>query len=179
MVAVPPSDRTPHITVKRGRVLHRVGTHNKPMTRRELGAAFAAGGNLFAAEFGLMRAEANTAVRCELVPPFGYAEWGVAVINAGLLPALDISIESTKYKLTWADDRPVSGELRQDHMRVPSYLPIRSLPPGSDVVLICLRAEHVDPVQDVLVVTWKTPDGQVHQSQQSWSWTPRWAPPRT
>jgi hypothetical protein len=43
VVTVPPSDRTPHITVKRGRVLHRVGTHNKPMTRRELGAAFAAG----------------------------------------------------------------------------------------------------------------------------------------
>lgn len=42
VIAVPPSDRTPHISVKRGRVLQRVGTHNKPMTRRELGAAFAA-----------------------------------------------------------------------------------------------------------------------------------------
>lgn len=29
VVAVPPSDRAPHITVKKGRVLHRVGTHNK------------------------------------------------------------------------------------------------------------------------------------------------------
>jgi hypothetical protein len=26
-------------------------------------------------------------------------------------------------------------------------------------------------------VTWKTPDGQVHRNEQSWSWTPRWAPP--
>jgi hypothetical protein len=178
VVTVPPSDRTPHITVKRGRVLHRVGTHNKPMTRRELGAAFAASGNLFAAEFGLMRAEASTAVRCELVPPFGSPTWGVAVINAGSVPALDISIESAKHWLNWADEGPVSGELRKNHVRGPSYLPIRSLPPGSDVVLICLRAEYVDPVQDVLVVTWKTPDGQVHQSRQSWSWTKRWAPPR-
>ena len=55
VVVVPPSDRTPHITAKKGRVLHRVGTHNKPMTRRELGAAFAAAGDLFAIEFGLMR----------------------------------------------------------------------------------------------------------------------------
>ena len=177
VVVVPTSDRAPHISVKRGRVLHRVGTHNKPMTRRELGAAFAADGVLFAAEFGLMRSEANTMIRCELVPPFGIPEWGVAVINAGLLPALDVSIESAKYKLTWADDRLTGGQLQRDYSHTPSYLPIQSLQPGSDVVLICLRTENVDPVQDVLVVTWKTPDGQVHQSQQSWSWTRRWAPP--
>jgi hypothetical protein len=176
VVAVTPSDRTPHITVKRGRVLHRVGMHNKPMTRRELGAAFAAGGNLFAAEFGLMRAEANTAVRCELVPPFGSPEWGVAVINAGQMPALDVSIESIRHRLKWADDGPMDPGPRQYNRRVPSYLPIRSLPPGSEVVLICLRSERIDPVQDVLAVTWKTPDGQVHRSQQSWSWTKRWRP---
>ena len=147
MITVPPSDRTPRITVKRGRVLHRVGTHNKPMTRRELGAAFAGGGDLFAVEFGLMRGYGTTAVKCELVPPFGSNEWGLAVMNVGLLPALDITIASAKHGIRW------------------------------DVVLICLRDEYADPIQDVLIVTWKTPDGQVHRNQQSWSWTPRWAPP--
>jgi hypothetical protein len=49
--------------------------------------------------------------------------------------------------------------------------------PVSDVVLICLRDEYADPIQDVLIVTWKTPDGQVHRNEQSWSWAPRWAPP--
>lgn len=180
VIAVPPSDRTPHITVKRGRVLHRVGTHNKPMTRREIGAAFAGGGDLFAVEFGLMRGYGTTAVKCELVPPFGSTQWGVAVTNTGLLPALDITITSAKYWITWAEDeetRPGPGQIRQSRGSEPSYLPISRLPPGSDVVLICLRAEHVDPIQDVLIVTWKTPDGQVHRNEQSWSWTPRWAPP--
>src|SRR6266571_3787979 len=109
VVAVPASDRTPHITVKRGRVLHRVGTHNKPMTRREIGAAFAAGGDMFAVEFGLMRSQGTTAVKCELVPPFGYTEWGVAVMNVGLLPALDVTIKSTKHEIMWAQD----GGVRQ------------------------------------------------------------------
>jgi hypothetical protein len=180
VITVPPSDRTPHITVKRGRVLHRVGTHNKPMTRRELGAAFAGGGELFAVEFGLMRGYGATAVKCELVPPFGYTEWGVAVMNVGLLPALDITIASAKYGIRWAENggvRPSPGRIRQSRGREPSYLPISRLPPGSDVVLICLRDEYADPIQDVLIVTWKTPDGQVHRNEQSWSWTSRWAPP--
>lgn len=180
MITVPPSDRTPHITVKRGRVLHRVGTHNKPMTRRELGAAFARGGDLFAVEFGLMRGYGTTAVKCELVPPFGSTEWGVAVMNVGLLPALDITIASAKYWITWAEnggERPSPGQIRQSCGHEPSYLPISRLPPGSDVVLICLRDEYADPIQDVLIVTWKTPDGQVHRNEQSWSWTRRWAPP--
>jgi hypothetical protein len=177
VIAVPPSDRTPHITVKRGRVLHRIGTHNKPMTRRELGAAFARQGDLFAVEFGLMRGYGTTAVRCELVPPFGSREWGVAVMNVGSLPALDVTIASAKYDITWAQNEGVRpGLIRQGHLGEPSYLPIRNLPPGADVVLICLRDEYVDPIQDVLLVTWKTPDGQVHRNEQSWSWTPRWAP---
>jgi hypothetical protein len=166
VVAIPPSDRTPHISVKRGRVLHRVGTHNKPMTRRELGAAFAAGGDLFAAEFGLLRGSSTTAVKCELVPPFGSREWGVAVMNAGLLPAFDVMIASAKYGIMWAEDGGVRpGRLRQGCEHEPAYLPIRSLPPGSDVVLICLRDEFVDPVQDVLLVTWKTPDSAANWSQ--------------
>ena len=178
VVTVPPSDRTPHISVKRGRILHRVGTHNKPMTRRELGAAFAAGGDLFAAEFGLMRGYGDTAVKCELVPPFGSTEWGISVMNSGLMPALDVTVASVKQEMVWAEDGGVRlrGHLPR-YVREPSCLPIRSLPPGSDVVLTCLRDEHVDPVQDVLLVTWNTPDGQVHRSEQSWSWTPRWAPP--
>jgi len=36
-----------------------------------------------------------------------------------------------------------------------------------DVVLICLRDEYANPIQDVLIVTWKTPDGQVHRNEQS------------
>jgi predicted HTH transcriptional regulator len=67
VVAVPPSNRTPHISANKGRVLHRVGTHNKPMTRRELGGAFAAAGDLFAMEFGLTRGYGGTAVICELI----------------------------------------------------------------------------------------------------------------
>jgi hypothetical protein len=177
VATIPPSDRTPHLSVKRGRVLHRVGTHNKPMTRRELGAAFAAGGDLFAVEFGLMRGYGTTEVKCELVPPFGSPEWGVAVMNTGSLPAFDVMIASTKYEIMWAEDVGIgSGKIRQGCDHAPVYLPIRSLPPGSDVILMCLRDEHVDPVHDVLLVTWKTPDGQVHRNEQSWSWTPRWAP---
>jgi Putative DNA-binding domain len=178
VVTIPPSDRTPHITVKRGRVLHRVGTHNKPMTRRELGAAFAGGGDMFAAEFGLSRGYGTTAVKCELVPPFGSPEWGVAVMNVGLLPARDVMVASAKYQIRWAEDGGIRpGLIPQGCVREPSYLPIRSLAPGSDVVLMCLRDEHTDPIQDVLLVTWKTPDGRVHRNEQSWSWTLRWAPP--
>lgn len=33
VIIVPPGGRAPHMTVKRGRVLHRVGAHNKPVTR--------------------------------------------------------------------------------------------------------------------------------------------------
>jgi hypothetical protein len=165
VITVPPSDRTPHITVKRGRVLHRVGTHNKPMTRRELGAAFACGGDLFAVEFGLMRSYGTTAVKCELAPPFGHPNWGVAVMNVGLLPALEITIASPKYGIRWAENGG-TGPSGRGRGRGPSYLPISRLPPGSDVVLICLR-EYADPIQDVLIVTWKTPDGQVHRNEQS------------
>jgi hypothetical protein len=135
---------------------------------------------LFAVEFGLMRGYGTTAVKCELVPPFGHPSWGVAVMNVGLLPALDITISSAKHGIRWAEDggaRPGPGPSGQSRMLGPSYLPISRLPPGSDVVLICLRNEYADPIQDVLIVTWKTPDGQVHRNEQSWSWTPRWAPP--
>ena len=85
-------------------------------------------------------------------------------MNVGLLPTLDIMIASAKHGIRWAENggaRPNAGTIRQSRGRVPSYLPISRLPPGSDVVLICLRDEYADPIQDVLIVTWKTPDGQV------------------
>jgi hypothetical protein len=182
VVVVPPSDRTPHITVKRGRVLHRVGTHNKPMTRRELGAAFAAAGDLFAIEFGLTRGYGGTAVICELIDSVGGMRNTIKVANTGTVPALDISIDSTTSEILWEEDaehapdeprRNLTGLFdRQNYVLDPPYLPIRSLPSGSDVILTCWR-EWGDHQQDVLQVTWRTPDGQVHRNEQSWSWTPR------
>ena len=181
VVVVPPSDRTPHITVKKGRVLHRVGTHNKPMTRRELGAAFAAAGDLFAIEFGLTRGHGGTAVICELVDSSAGIYNTIKVANTGTVPALDISIDSTTSKILWDKDpvrapdepRDLPGLFdRQNYVPDPPYLPIRSLLSGSAVCLWCWR-EWGNPQQDVLQVTWRTPDGQVHRNEQSWSWTPR------
>jgi Putative DNA-binding domain len=176
VVIVPPSDRTPHISVKKGRVLHRVGTHNKPMTRRELGAAFAAAGDLFAIEFGLARGSASgTAVVCELINSIAGADNTIKVANTGAVPVLDISIDSTTCTIFW--DKDVKGtdlilDWENGYVSDPPYLPIRRLPSGSDVVLRC-RREWNDPTQDVLQVTWKTPDGQLHRNEQSWSWRPR------
>jgi Putative DNA-binding domain len=180
VIAVPPSDRIPHITVKRGRVLHRVGTHNKPMTRRELGAAFAAGGDLFTIEFGLTRGYGSTAVICELIESAAGMHNEIKIANTGTLPALDISIDSTTSEILWykdakrADDESRLSALfdGQNYVLDPPYLPIRNLPSGSDVILQCWR-EWGSPTQDVLHVTWRTPDGQVHRNEQSWSWTPR------
>jgi hypothetical protein len=182
VVAVPPSDRTPHISAKKGRVLHRVGTHNKPMTRRELGAAFAAAGELFAIEFGLTRGYGGgTAVICELIDSMGGTNNTIKVANTGTVPALDISIDSSASKILWDKDaghapdesRSLNDLFNRDnYVPDPAYLPIRSLPSGSDVVLRCWR-EWGSPQQDVLQVTWKTLDGQIHRNEQSWSWTRR------
>lgn len=177
VITVPPSDRAPHITVKRGRVLHRVGAHNKPMTRRELGAAFAAGGGLFAIEFGLTHGwdATSTSVVCLSARPFGCPQWGIKVANTGIVAAHDVNSTSLTSDIAWARDgvtlleRDPWSEKREPS---PPYLPIRSLPPGSDVVLVCLR-DLEDPSQDVLELTRQTPDGQVHRIEQSWSWMPR------
>jgi hypothetical protein len=59
---------------------------------------------LFAAEFGLRRDYSTTAVKCEPVPPFGSTEWGIAVMNSGLMPALDVIIASIKQEIMWAED---------------------------------------------------------------------------
>jgi hypothetical protein len=184
VIAIPPSDRTPHITVKRGRVLHRVGTHNKPMTRREIGAAFAAGGEQFAIEFGLARGSGGTgtSVVCELLNSVAGMDNTIRVTNSGTLPALDVTIDAAAAAIMWDKDADHAGDDdwtglkslldKQNFTSEPAYLPIRSLPPGSDVVLRCVR-EWGAPTQDALQVTWKTPDGQVHHNEQSWSWTPR------
>lgn len=174
VVVVPPSDRTPHISVKKGRVLHRVGTHNKPMTRRELGAAFAAAGDLFSIEFGLTgRSGSGTAVVCELLESIAGQDNKIKVANVGAVPALEISIESTTCTVLWEKNkRATLLEWDKGFEADPSYMPIRTLPPGSDVVLRC-HCSWDDPVQDVLQVTWKTPDGQVHRNEQSWSWRSR------
>jgi hypothetical protein len=181
VVAIPPSDRVPHITVRRGRVLHRVGTHNMPMTRREIGAAFAAPGEMFAIEFGLMRGSGGTSVVCDLIESHAGMYNKVRVMNTGTLAASEISIDSTKGILLWAKDEEHTPEKPRDFSDVfgkknfiadPPYLPIRILPSGTDVILSCYR-EYGAASQDVLDVTWKTPDGQVHRNSQSWSWTPR------
>jgi hypothetical protein len=175
VVVVPPSERIPHLSAKKGRVLHRVGTHNKPMTRRELGAAFAAAGDLFAIEFGMVRGSAGgTAIVCELLDTTAGMHNVIKVTNTGPVAALDVSIDSTTSTLLWEKQTKAEtfdAKLANYAADLPPYLPIRSLLPGSDVILNCNR-EWGDPTQDVLQVTWRTPDGQVHRNEQSWSWTP-------
>jgi hypothetical protein len=177
VVAVPPSGRVPHITVSRGRILHRVGTHNKPMTRREIGAAFAAAGEVFAIEFGLAQSRGGTTVMCEIVKNSDDI-YAIKVTNTGAISALGISIDSTTSPLLWnkdAGDAPDAQDQwrerfkKENYVPDPHYLPIRALPPGSAVYLWCLPAPGA-PQQDVLEVTWKTPDGQVHLIEQSWTW---------
>jgi hypothetical protein len=146
------------------------------MTRRELGAAFASAGDLFAIEFGLVRGSASsTAVVCELLDTTVGMHNTIRVINMGPVAVLDVSIDSTTSTLLWEKQtkaKTFNARLENYAAELPPYLPIRNLLPGSDVVLSCNR-EWGDPTQDVLQVTWKTPDGQVHRNEQSWSWTPR------
>jgi Putative DNA-binding domain len=182
VVAIPPSDRTPHITVKRGRVLHRVGTHNKPMTRREIGAAFASAGEMFTIEFGLTRGSGGTSLICELIESHAGVYNKIRVMNTGTLAASEISIDSTTGVLLWEKDEERSPDepprelldrfSKENFILDPPYLPIKILPSGTDVILSCYR-EYGTSKQDVLRVTWRTPDGQVHLNEQSWSWTPR------
>jgi hypothetical protein len=179
VVAVLPTGRQPHITVGRGRVLHRVGTHNRPMTRRELGAAFASGGEQFAIEFGLTRSGPVNSVICSHASSFAGVGGAIKIVNAGVTPALNITIESEVGNLRWAKDQHISEEefgdgpfidrLMAEGIDNPEYLPIRRLLPGSEVILHYRRSLGL-PVQDVLKVIWSTSDGSVHHSEQSWSW---------
>jgi hypothetical protein len=182
VIAIPPSDRTPHITVKRGRVLHRVGTHNKPMTRREIGAAFASAGEMFAIEYGLTRGNGGTSVVCELIESHAGVYNMIRVMNTGTPAVSDISIYSTTGVVLWEKDeerspaeppRQLLDRLSKGNFILdPPYLPIKTLPSGTDVILSCYRDLGASS-QDVLRVTWKTPDGQVHLNEQSWSWRAR------
>lgn len=177
VVAIPPSNRLPHITTKRGRVLHRVGTHNKPMTRREMGAAFAAAGEQFALEFGLIRGYGHTSITCDLLDIIGQSGT-LRVMNSGIIPALNISVESSISPVQWARDAGPGEDgfmalFDEDYYTAnPSYLPVLALPPGGDVILRFLR-KWAAPDQDVIRISWNTPDGQAHQSEQSWSWVRR------
>jgi hypothetical protein len=150
------------------------------MTRREIGAAFAEG-HLFAIEFGLTRGYGGTAVVCELIDSTAGMYNTIKVTNTGALPALDISIDSARSKILWDKDAGLApNEERgwsalfneENYVSDPPYMPVQTLPSGSDVILRCYR-EWGAPAQDVLQVTWRTPDGRVHLNEQSWSWTPR------
>jgi hypothetical protein len=145
------------------------------MTRREIGAAFASSGELFTLEFGLAQAHGGGAVTCELIKCIAGQNGNIKVTNAGTFPASDISIESTLAPIHWATNErlPVEEQWTQDmYVEHPDYLPIKRLPPGADVVLSFDR-EWGLPSQDVIRITWNSPDGQVHYSEQSWSWRPR------
>ena len=148
------------------------------MTRREIGAAFAATGEVFAIEFGLAQARGGTTVICKIVNNTDDV-YAIKVSNTGTVSALNITIHSTMSTLLWNKDTRDTRDAQLDQWRVmfrkencvpdPHYLPIRALPPGSDVFLWCWHAPG-DPQQDVLEVTWKTSDGQVHRIEQSWTW---------
>jgi hypothetical protein len=174
VIAIPPSVRIPHIGSKRGRILHRVGTHNKAMTRREVGAAFAAGGEMFALEFGLAHALSEGAVTCQLMKCIGGQMGDIKVTNTSSIPASNISIESSVAPIRWASNERLAERdwLRGKYVESPDYMPIKRLPPGADVVLSFERDWNL-PDQDIIRITWNGADGQVHYSEQSWSWRPR------
>jgi len=174
VIAISPSGRIPHISSKKGRILHRVGTHNKPMTRREVGAAFAATGEMFALEFGLSHVLSEGAVTCKLIKSIAGQTGDIKIANTGAIPASDISIESSGAPIRWAANERLSEKnwLHGKYVENPEYMPIKRLPPGADVVLSFERDWNL-PDQDVLRITWNSPDGHVHYDEQSWSWRPR------
>jgi Putative DNA-binding domain len=174
VIAILPSGRIPHISSKRGRILHRVGTHNKAMTRREVGAAFAAGGEMFALEFGLAHALSAGGVTCELIKCVGGQTGDIKVTNTGSIPVSNIFIESSVERLHWwSNERvPVKDVFGDHYVADPDYMPIKRLPPGADVILSFKREWNL-PDQDIIRITWNGADGQVHYSEQSWSWRPR------
>ena len=133
----------------------------------------------------MTRGYGGTALICDLLDTTAGVFNTITVANTGTVAALDISVAATRSKLLWFNDSEHGPneslsltELfnEQNYEPDPPYLPIRNLPSGSNVVLRC-RREWGAPQQDVLQLTWKTPDGQLHRSEQSWSWalssTPR------
>ncbi|MEU4698844.1 AlbA family DNA-binding domain-containing protein [Nonomuraea dietziae] len=177
VIIIPPSDRIPHLSVKRGRILHRVGTHNKPMTRREVGAAFALSGAAFAREFGLIStgepaAIAATAYRNRSDPTNGI----VRVINRGGETAYKVTVTSSVCPLEFDSDLPVDSSnpksfIRRESTPEPPYLPLVALPPGAEVKLNVVRSWGAS-THDVLTFTWEDRSGSIHQATQAVSWEP-------
>jgi hypothetical protein len=177
VIIIPPSDRIPHLSVKRGRILHRVGTHNKPMTRREVGAAFALGGTAFAREFGLIStgepaAIAATVYRNRSDPTNGI----VRVKNRGGETAYKVTVASSVSPLEFDFDLPVDSMdsksfFRRESTPEPTYLPLVALPPGAEVKLNVVRTWGASK-HDVLTFTWEDRSGSLHQATQAVSWEP-------
>ncbi len=177
VVVVHPSDRVPHTSTKRGRVLHRVGTHNKPMTRREIGAAFVSGGPSFAEEFGLTAsaspAKVSARVRADMTSAY------LTILNRGGATAFNIDVASTVSPLNFEAWKPRDENysafdpsgwlLHPDHTPTPKYLPIAALPSGAEVTYVVHR-EYDAEAEDVLIFRWTDDGGRLHESRQAVTW---------
>lgn len=175
VVAVHPSDRTPHISTGAGRVLHRVGTHNKPMTRREIGAAFASRGRSFSEEFSLAtsRGPAEIIGRVE----DDYDSSMIIILNRGGTTAFNVDIASAgeilQFDVTQASEGKSSKWINKKHYsRSPKFLPIAALPPGTEVAYKLKRLSGPN-YGELLTFRWTDEAGQPHESHQTitWRWT--------
>ncbi|MGW0061836.1 AlbA family DNA-binding domain-containing protein [Streptosporangium sandarakinum] len=178
VIIIPPSDRTPHFSAKRGRILHRVGTHNKPMTRREVGAAFAMGGRVFAREFGLTLTGEPAAISATVYRNRGDMTHGIVhVKNRGGETAYKVTVTSSTSPLEFDLDLPVDDStdrspfLHREGTTEPPYLPLVALPPGAEVRLNVVRSWGASK-HDVLTFTWEDGSGGIHQATQAVSWEP-------
>lgn len=170
VVVVPPSDRMPHISIKKGRVLHRVGTHNKPMTRREMGSAFTKAGKAFLEEFGLITADKPALLSADVDLDAGSGHGTLRIQNSGEHTAFNISIEASTSPLRFeVDAGKYADPFRSEASATPLYMPITALPPASHVTLRVIR-DWGEDLQDVLTFTWEDDAREVHRSQQSVTW---------
>ncbi|MFD9944540.1 helix-turn-helix domain-containing protein [Nonomuraea sp. NPDC059023] len=170
VIAIPPSDRIPHISSKRGRILHRVGTHNKPMTRREVGASFCASGASFAREFGLMTASDPALIVGFVNREYNSQNGWIRVKNSGGSTAFNITISTTASPLMYKAPRsPEDSPFGDTNTSTPPYLPIAALPPGAEVCFYVMR-EWGCSDQDLLTFTWEDQANEIRQAQQSVTW---------
>ncbi|MEV0234693.1 ATP-binding protein [Nonomuraea sp. NPDC050786] len=170
VILIPPSSRLPHLSSKRGRVLHRVGTHNKPMTRREIGVAFCAGGANFAREFGLIAASEPASLVASASQQYASTQGRIHLTNRGGSTAFNITISALACPLLYeappGPDDPPWGPIETE---TPPYLPIISLPPGAEVSFAVTRTWGATS-QDVLTFTWDDELGGTHQASQAVTW---------
>ncbi|MEU4235549.1 ATP-binding protein [Nonomuraea sp. NPDC026600] len=177
VIIIPPSGRIPHLSVKRGRILHRVGTHNKPMTRREVGAAFALDGTTFAREFGIISAGESAAISATVYRNRSDPTNGIVrVKNRGGETAYKVAVASAACPLEFDFDHPVDSAdpkalFRRESTPEPPYLPLAALPPGAEVKLNVVRSWGAS-THDVLTFTWEDGSGSLHQATQAVSWEP-------